>query len=74
MTETPSDPIRKSVIVPLDPAAAFDLFTRDIDRWWPKESHSLAAADGLGQEAHVRVEPRVGGRVIETGADGRRGW
>jgi hypothetical protein len=61
-----TEPIRKSVTVPLGPAAAFDLFTAGIDRWWPKATHSLSEDDG----ARVRVEPRVGGQVIETRPDG----
>lgn len=71
MTDTaPAPPIRKRVIVPLDPNRAFALFTDGIDRWWPKDSHSLSARDGAGDAARVRVEPKAGGRVIETLADG----
>ena len=68
--ETPEDPIRKTLTVPLDPAAAFDLFTSGMDRWWPKESHSLAASDGAGDKTSVRVEEFEGGKVIETKPDG----
>ena len=70
MTDAPTDPIKKTVTVPLEPRAAFDLFTDGIDRWWPKDTHSLAAHDGAGAHARVRVEPREGGRVIETLPDG----
>ncbi|MEM1064136.1 MAG: SRPBCC domain-containing protein [Pseudomonadota bacterium] len=65
-----TDPIRKSITVPLEPARAFTLFTEEMDRWWPKDSHSLAAADDEGDKARVRVEPREGGQVIETLPDG----
>jgi hypothetical protein len=65
-----TDPIEKTLTVPLDAASAFDLYTGGIDRWWPKDTHSLAAADGRGAEASVRVEPHVGGKVIETLPDG----
>lgn len=65
-----TDPIKKSVTVPLDRQSAFELFTSGIDRWWPKDSHSLAAGDGTGDQAKVRVEPRTGGHVIETLPDG----
>ncbi len=58
-------PVRKTITVPLDPSSAFDLFTGGIARWWPVESHSLS-----GAAASVRVEPRVGGHVVETRADG----
>ncbi|MEM0950017.1 MAG: SRPBCC domain-containing protein [Pseudomonadota bacterium] len=70
MTKEQTPPIRKTVTVPLDPLAAFELFAKDIDRWWPKETHSLAAGSGKGAQARVRVEPRPGGRVIETLPDG----
>lgn len=65
-----TDPVRKTVTVPLPPAEAFDLFTAGLDRWWPKDTHSLSAATGEGGRARVRVEPREGGRVIETRPDG----
>ena len=70
MTETATDPIRKSITVPLDRATAFDLFTKDIDKWWPKDSHSLTASAGKGTASNVRLEPKKGGRVIETKPDG----
>lgn len=70
-SDTPADPIRKSVTVPLDRASAFELFTDGIDRWWPKETHSLTSGDGDGRKARVHIEPHVGGRVLETMPDGR---
>ena len=68
--DTPADPIEKTLTVPLPAAEAFALFTDGLDRWWPKDSHSLAAADGEGDKSQVRVEPFVGGHVIETKPDG----
>ncbi len=63
------DQIKKTVTVPLDPDRAFDLFTREMADWWPLDSHSLSA--GTGRPARtVTVEPRVGGTVTETKADG----
>lgn len=59
------DPIRKTLTVPLDRQSAFDLFTDGIDRWWPKDTHSIA-----GSETRVSVEPTEGGRVYETAPDG----
>jgi len=63
-------PLRKRVDVPLSPDAAFDLFTRDIARWWPTDAHSLSAYQEA-TPADVQVEPFVGGRILETLADGR---
>ncbi len=61
--------IRKTFSVPLPPEAAFDRFTAGIGGWWPLGTHSLSASEGkVAQE--VRVEPHVGGRVVETRHDG----
>lgn len=68
--ELPTDPIRKTLTVPLPPDDAFDLFTARIDRWWPLDTHSISARDGTSADASVRIEPRVGGRVLETLSDG----
>jgi hypothetical protein len=65
-----TDPIRKTVTVPLATRDAFDLFTARIDQWWPKDTHSVAASNGTGADAQVRIEPHEGGHVIETGPDG----
>jgi uncharacterized protein YndB with AHSA1/START domain len=64
---TVTDPLVKSVLVPVDPAAAFALFTDRIAEWWPLETHSVWAADA----ADVRVEEGVGGHVVEAHRDGR---
>lgn len=65
MTQT-TDAVSHSVIVPLDPEAAFELFTDRFGEWWPKDSHHISespAADAL-------LEPRDGGRWYERSEDG----
>ena len=37
-------PVEKSVWVPLTPDRAFDLYTRQLDTWWPVATHSLSAS------------------------------
>jgi len=65
MTDLP--PVEYRIVVPLAPAAAFELFTKDMSRWWPFKGHSCA------EGAHaVEFEPRVGGAVTEVGAGGSR--
>jgi len=46
---------------------AFDTWTNRIDLWWPLSRHSVSRE----QAASVRIEPRLGGRIIETTRDGR---
>lgn len=62
-----TSPIRRSVVVPLDPSAAFDLFFRRMSEWWPLATRSLLLTDA----ASCHVEPKVGGRVYERAHDGR---
>jgi uncharacterized protein YndB with AHSA1/START domain len=58
-------PVRKSVIVEASPGRAFEIFTRGIDRWWPKD-HGIGATP-LTESV---IEPRVGGRWYTKHADG----
>jgi len=55
---------RQSVVVPLSPERAFDLFVDEFDSWWPKGSHTVADATG------VVLEARAGGRWGELDAQG----
>ncbi len=59
-------PVRKTRYVPLDPAAAFDLFTARMGEWWPLVTHSISGST----EAEIRFEEHVGGRVVEITPDG----
>ncbi len=64
------DPIRKTVIVPLTARDAFDLFTKEIDAWWPKDTYSVAADERSGQSVTVHIEGGAGGRITERHPDG----
>src|SRR5581483_11251643 len=48
-------PIRRTIDLAVEPARAFDVFTRHVRDWW---------------KADVVIEPRVGGRWYERCADG----
>jgi uncharacterized protein YndB with AHSA1/START domain len=55
--------VSQSVEVEVGPAAAFELYTGGINRWWKRDScywNDRARARGL------RIEPFVGGRVVEV--------
>lgn len=64
-----TDPIRKTVDVPLHPEAAFDLFTSKMQDWWPGETHSISGSKGKRPKA-IKVDKKKGGHIIETTADG----
>ena len=65
MTKT-TDAVTHSVLVPLEPAAAFELFTDRFADWWPRDSHHISDADAVD----VVLEPREGGRWFERAGDG----
>ena len=65
MTQT-TEAVTHSVLVPLEPGAAFELFTDRFADWWPKESHHIGEADA----ADVFLEPREGGRWYTRHTDG----
>jgi uncharacterized protein YndB with AHSA1/START domain len=58
-------PVKKTVMVEVSQAHAFDVFTNGIDRWWPKEHHLGASPP----KAEI-VEPRQGGRWYTIHEDG----
>jgi hypothetical protein len=59
--------VRSSVTVKLPRDDAFRFFTERIGGWWPLATHSVFGAEARD----VTVEPRVGGRLYESTADGR---
>jgi uncharacterized protein YndB with AHSA1/START domain len=69
-----SDPARPSgdaatvtVHVAVEPSAAFEVFTQEIDLWWRRgPGYRRVAGGGV-----VCIEPGVGGRVFEAGEGGR---
>ena len=64
-------PVVKTRTVPLPVDRAFALFTEGMHTWWPLETHSIAANDaGDAGGVTLRFEGRVGGRLVEVGADG----
>jgi hypothetical protein len=65
-TQFPVPPVEKCVLVRCDPTRAFAAFTAEIAQWWPMQTHSVAQA----QARSVAIEPRIGGRIYETAADG----
>ena len=52
-----------SVEVPVDPPTAFRVFTEEIDLWWVRGAINFF--DGA-RAVGMRIEPGVGGRVLEV--------
>lgn len=70
MRTMPKEAIRKEVLVDFEPAAAFELFTDGIARWWPVGTHSY----GGDAVRDVVLEGREGGRLYEITDAGEQDW
>jgi uncharacterized protein YndB with AHSA1/START domain len=60
---TPADAVRVTTVVALDPAAAFHVFTAEVDAWWRRGPMYRFRTDRSGT---MRFEPHVGGRLLEV--------
>ena len=58
-----SDQVRVSVLVEVDPSAAFRVFTEEIDQWWRRGVKYRIAGDRRGI---IHLEPGAGGRLLES--------
>ena len=64
-------PVRRSFAVKAAPARAFETFTSRMEAWWPT-THSINRGTTM---TGIVIEPRLGGRWYERGADGsQRQW
>jgi uncharacterized protein YndB with AHSA1/START domain len=62
-TADPDDRAVVSVLVAVEPAIAFRVFTEEIDRWWRRGLRYRVAGKRRGI---IRLEPGVGGRLFES--------
>jgi uncharacterized protein YndB with AHSA1/START domain len=58
-------PVRKTITVSVSPERAFEAFTAEFDRWWPRTHHI-----GKSPMKKAIVEPRAGGRCYTEQVDG----
>src|SRR6185437_12796179 len=59
-------PIRRAILVEADPAAAFEVFTAGLGRWWP-----LGELSVHGKDATVSFDgAEAGARIVERSAGG----
>lgn len=64
------DPIRKTITVPCSQKRAFEIFLADMPEWWPLDKRSMSLMNSKKPPQGLRVEPRQGGRIVETAWDG----
>ncbi|HVY87168.1 MAG TPA: hypothetical protein VG943_18695 [Caulobacterales bacterium] len=70
MTVVELAPVVKTVDVRRSAHDAFRIFTEEVARWWPMETHTRARSAQGQFTKSVVIEPRVGGRVYEMLQDG----
>lgn len=58
--------VRKSVVVDVAAARAFEVFTAKMTSWWPLTTHHIAKVPAR----EAVMEARAGGRWFEVGEDG----
>jgi uncharacterized protein YndB with AHSA1/START domain len=63
--ETQDLPVQKSITVKARPERAFEIFTREVDTWWPRSHHI-----GKSPMRRVEIEERAGGRCYTEQEDG----
>lgn len=62
--------LQKRVTLDCAPVIAFEVFTYDMAKWWPMESHSISAGNAT-LPANLIVERKENGRIIEIDSNGK---
>jgi uncharacterized protein YndB with AHSA1/START domain len=65
--QAPATSVTKSITVEAPIERAFQVFTEEMQTWWPPEHHLLDAP-----LAEMVVEPRGGGDIYDLGTDGSK--
>jgi uncharacterized protein YndB with AHSA1/START domain len=64
-TQSTAAPVRTEIVVEAPVERAFDVFTRGIASWWPRDMHIIE-----GELADMVFEPRAGGRIFDRNTHG----
>ena len=62
------DPITKTIEVPCGQQEAFTVFVEQMGSWWPLSHFSMSAQTGSSAKT-LRVESKLGGRIVEVATD-----
>lgn len=63
------EPLVKTIDVPCSQKNAFEIFLNQMASWWPMDKFTVSAMAGKSATG-IRVDPRVGGQIVEIGGDG----
>lgn len=62
-------PLVSTIEVPCSQQQAFHVFVNDMPRWWPLDKRSMSKMHNGNPSKALRVEPKLGGTIVETGHD-----
>ncbi len=63
------DPIIKTIEVPCSQEKAFGVFVTEMGSWWPLDKRSMSLMGGGKPAKSLRIEPKLGGKIVEIGHD-----
>jgi hypothetical protein len=63
------DPIVVTIEVPCSQVQAFEVFVHGMPNWWPLDKRSMSLMHGGQPAKALRIDPQVGGRIVETAHD-----
>lgn len=63
------DPIIQSIEVPCGQEKAFAVFVTEMGSWWPLDKRSMSLMHGGKPAKSLRIDPKQGGRIVETAHD-----
>lgn len=62
--------LQKKISLDCAPIVAFEVFTSDMSKWWPMETHSISAGNKT-LPASLIIERTEGGRIVEIDSNGK---
>jgi len=62
--------LQKRITLTCAPVVAFEVFTFDMSKWWPMDTHSVSAGNNT-LPANLIVERAEGGRIVEIDSNGK---
>ncbi len=62
--------LQKRIAIDCAPVIAFEVFTYNMAKWWPMDTHSVSAGSGA-LPANLIVERKENGRIVEIDGNGK---
>lgn len=63
------EPLSYRIEVPCSQKKAFEVFAGDFSSWWPLDKRAMSTYATGNPAKGLSVDARLGGKIIETGAD-----